>query len=321
MTLQRSRLNVLLVGEESAAIQLLRALSRQSDRIVAVMASPSKTSRDGASLWTAARQQGYDTWPAEFVKDPSFGDRLRSEGVDVLLNVHSLYIIHPKVLTAPRLGSFNMHPGPLPQYAGLNTVSWAIYRGEARYGVTVHEMTSAIDAGRIAYQSFFRIEETDTPLSLTLKCVQAGVPLLLRLLDTAAVKPDAIPRVGQDLTKREYFGREVPDGGWLSWNGSAKDVVNFVRACDYYPFLSPWGHPRTRIGRKEIFVIKASRTGLRCAVPPGTVGEPRGGCVSVACADEWILLHHIQANQRPIDPRLLLKPGDRLVNDLSSLSA
>jgi len=30
-----------------------------------------------------------------------------SEGVDLLLNVHSLYVIHERVLRAPRIGCFN----------------------------------------------------------------------------------------------------------------------------------------------------------------------------------------------------------------------
>src|SRR5580692_7331177 len=73
--------------------------------------------------------------PVERVKDPELAESLRSAQVDLLLNVHSLYIIHQGVLAVPRLGAYNLHPAPLPRYAGLNSVSWAIYHGEKEHGV------------------------------------------------------------------------------------------------------------------------------------------------------------------------------------------
>ena len=67
------------------------------------------------------------------------------------MNVHSLFLIHPWS-SAPTIGSFNLHPGPLPEYAGLNVPSWAIYEGEKRsHGVTVHWMDEGVDTGPIAW--------------------------------------------------------------------------------------------------------------------------------------------------------------------------
>ena len=118
--------------------------------------------------------------------------------VNVLLNIHSLFIIHPEVLEVPRIGSFNMHPAPLPRYAGVNAVSWAIYRGERTHGVTIHQMVPEIDAGPIVHQVFFDIE-MDTALSLTAKCTQAGVRLVQQLLETAAADLKAILRAPKTL--------------------------------------------------------------------------------------------------------------------------
>src|SRR5438876_2368799 len=177
-------MNVLLVGEESAGIQTLKALARSDHRLVAVLASPAKSALGCATVRTVAEKLGYPTWPAKLVKNPSFANTVRSENVDIILNVHSLFIINDKVLDAPRIGSFNLHPGPLPRYAGLNAVSWALYRGERTHGVTLHKMVPEIDAGPIVFQEFFPIEENDTALSLSGKCVKAGMALVTRLLET-----------------------------------------------------------------------------------------------------------------------------------------
>jgi methionyl-tRNA formyltransferase len=304
--------NVLLIGEESAGIQALRALESSGHRVVGVMASPTRRSFGGISLWKMANKLGYRTWTAELVKDPTFANIIRDEGVDLTLNVHSLFIINSAVLAAPRIGSFNMHPGPLPRYAGLNTVSWAIYRGESRYGVTIHKMVPGIDAGPIAYQSFFTIDEEDTALSLSSKCVKAGIELVGELLEQASTKPEAIPLTPQDFTKREYFGTKVPHNGRLSWLCSAREIINFIRACDYFPFSSPWGHPLTKLGAQEIAILKASPTGKVCDKPPGTVGQSDDAGVHVACGDEWISVQRLVLSGRSVHAMTKLQCGDRL---------
>jgi methionyl-tRNA formyltransferase len=307
-------MNILLIGEESAGIQMLHEIERSGHRVIAVMASPGRVAASGASLWDAAAKLGLPTWPAQLVKDPLLAERMRAEEVDLLLNVHSLYVIHGTVLGAPRIGAFNLHPGPLPRYAGLNAVSWAIYQGERSHGVTVHWMAPEIDAGPIAYQSLFPIDENDTALSLAARCVREGLPLMMRLLDVAAKHPAEIPAVPQDIEKREYFPAGVPEGGRLSWRWPAQKIVDFVRACDYFPFRSPWGHPRTSMGTQELAVVKARRTRLAADSPPGTVGESTGEGVKVASSDEWLLVTKLKIGKESIHPAQVLKGGEKLVN-------
>src|SRR5262245_39139238 len=126
------RLNILIVGEESAGMQLVRTLARGTHRIVGVLTSPQVSGGSTGKLWGVAQNLRLPTIPAKRVTDPVLANDIRAEKVDVLLNVHSLYIIDREVLLAPSLGSFNLHPGPLPQYAGVNCVSWALYQGESR---------------------------------------------------------------------------------------------------------------------------------------------------------------------------------------------
>jgi methionyl-tRNA formyltransferase len=210
-------MNVVLVGEELAGLQVLRALGRSYHKLVAVLAAPQNSEAAGSNVWNVAQKMGFETWPAKLVKEPTLANRLRSKQVDILLNVHSLYLIHKEVLAAPRFGCFNLHPAPLPRYAGLNAISWSIYRGEKMHGVTIHKMDPAIDAGPIVYQSVFPIEEEDGALSLSFKCIQQGVGLMLKLLDVADADPQKIPLAPQDISKREYFGAGIPDSGQLRW--------------------------------------------------------------------------------------------------------
>ena len=187
------KLKVVLVGEESAGIQALKLVGCKGHEVVAVIASAAAAINQGACLHDVAQKLGYRVWPTHLVDDAAFADTIRVEAADILLNVHSLKIIHERVLTAPTIGCFNLHPGPLPRYAGLNAVNWAIYRGENQHGVTIHRMNAVVDAGTIAYQELFPIEDSDNGLSVSSKCTRLGLALLEKLLDAAATDPASIP--------------------------------------------------------------------------------------------------------------------------------
>ena len=305
-------MNILLVAEESAGLQVLRTLARSNHRLVAVMSARPKPGNRAASVWTVTRAMGFETWPAKLVKDPALAEQIRSRQVDILLNVHSLYIIDKEVVSAPRYGAFNLHPGPLPSYAGLNAISWALYRGEKTHGVTIHKMEPEIDTGPIVYQSSFPISEEDNALSLSFKSVKEGLQLMMKLLDVASADPEKIPLVPQDLSGWQYFGGGVPQGGKLCWSSPAEEIINFIRACDYYPFRSPWGHPRTWLRDQELAVVKGARTGLSCEVAAGTVGRSTDSGMLVATADEWVVVRKLKVGDKHVKAAEVLSTGDRL---------
>jgi methionyl-tRNA formyltransferase len=285
-------LRVLLAGEEAAAAQALQLLHETGQHVVAVLTGRAGVERSLGPLSRLAEQWGYPIWPAQRVRDAAFADEVRAERVDLLLNVHSLYLVRAEVLAAPRIGSFNVHPGRLPEYAGLNAPSWAILHGEKTHGVTVHWMDAGIDTGDVAYEAEFEIAPGDTGFTLSAKGVKAVIPLLRELLEAAAAEPPAIPRRKQRAAPGRYFGREVPNQGRVAWSAPAVEIERFVRAADYGPFASPWGGPKTTVaGVGEVEVVKVARTGRPAEAAPGTVAPaPVPGGALVACGDEWLLV-------------------------------
>jgi methionyl-tRNA formyltransferase len=303
------RLRILLIAEEAAGVQTLRMLAGSAHEVVAVMTRGLGMGAIGATVAGVASRLGYRLWPARRTREPRFADVIRQEKIDLLLNVHALYILPPEVVAAPLIGSFNLHPGPLPRYAGLNAPSWAIYHGERTHGVTVHWMDQGIDTGPIAFTAELPIEDDDTGLTLSAKCVRAGLPLLHDLLSAASHA--AVPQVPQPPGPRRYYGHEVPHQGRLIWTESAARVVNFVRACDYAPFASPWGVPRAYLNGREIVVLKAALTGERMEAEPGTVGRRIGSDMLVAARDEWIKVRRVQIGSSIFPAADALREGDR----------
>ena len=262
-------LSVLLVAEEAAGLQALKLLDASAHEVVAVLSS------SGEGFGRAVRDP-------RAVTDPAFAEELRN--VDLLLNVHSLHVAAPEVVEAPRIGSFNLHPGPLPEYAGLNAPSWAIYDGRRQHAVTLHWMAAEVDAGPVAYWAELPIEPDDTGVSLSAKCVRAGLPLVERLLDDA--RSGGIPRHEQDLARRGWHGAEAPHGGRLPWTLPAARAVDLVRAADYSPFESPWGHPTASLAGRPLEFVRLSRTGVTVVdgPPPQPSRRRRSGPGSLEAA-------------------------------------
>jgi methionyl-tRNA formyltransferase len=290
-------LRILLVGGESAGAETFKAVRRSPHELLAVLTSPPRGRTGASGLATLAQKGGVPVMEGRLVKDPAFAAWIAEQRVDLLLNVHSLFLVRPEVLAAPAIGCFNLHPGPLPRSAGLNVPSWAIFLGEPSHGVTLHWMAKDLDDGPIAFQSEFPIEPADTGLSVALKCVRRGIPLIEELLKAA--EAGGVPRLPQDLRERRYFRAGPPEDGLVSWAWPARKVLDFVRACDYRPFPSPWGHPGMGAPFGDVHVVAARATGRPADAPPGRVGAVTREGVEVACADEWVLVRDVEVGGRP----------------------
>ena len=289
--MSESPLNILLVCEESAGMQTLRLLLTSPHRLTAVMTTESDAP---SSIWAVAKKAGVETIHAADIRSAGFAAELVRRNIDVLLNVHSLYLIPGDVLEACRVGAFNLHPGPLPQYAGLDVPSWAIYNGEKSHGVTLHHMATRVDAGFIAYKDEFDIASNETGLTLMSKCVRAGIPLVRELLNQLHEDADAVPRLSQDLSQRRYFRRQAPNNGWLDWTRTAAEVCNQVRASDYLPFASPWGFPKSIAGNSEIEILKAEPTEIPADTEfPGMVKAIDDGHALIAASDYLVRVRTI----------------------------
>lgn len=292
-------MRILLVADESAGARVLRDSLRRGFEVVGVVGSDG---RDRANpVLGLARRSGLREFPGVAVKTAALATWIRKERVDVLVNVHSRHIITDAVINAPRLGAFNLHPGPLPEYAGLNPVSWAIFNGEPQHGVTVHRITPEIDGGDIVYLERFPVTCHDTALSLMMKCVEFGVPLVGRLL-SACASSTALPRIRQESARRRYYGRAVPHDGRVSWKQSGEQIVRFVRACSFYPYPSPWGYPRARVKGCELSLGRVSLGPSHKGVEPGLVRIGSDGGIMVAAGDSWIVVERIVSEGRLVPP-------------------
>lgn len=278
-----SGLRVALAGDEAAGVRTLGMLQRSVHEVVLVAANPSDLKR---SLSARALASGVSVIDARRLRCPDVCDAIATERPDVLLNVHSLHKVHDAALDAFGVGAWNLHPGPLPEAAGINVPSWAIAQGHAEHGVTVHAMTATYDGGAIAYEDRFPIAADDTGLTLSARCANRGLVLVQRLIEQLASDPAGVPRRPQELAGRRFYGTGQPNGGFVSWTDSADAIAAHVRAADFRPFDGPWDPPRAVVNGSTMALLDVAVEGPTSA-PPGTVRFD-GTFPSIASGDRWV---------------------------------
>ena len=111
--------------------------------------------------------------------------------------------IKKEILEIPRHGFFNLHLSALPQYAGLDSIFWALYHGEKEIGVTVHFAAPEIDRGDIALQRRIPVSRFDDEKSLYEKALWLGTFLMAEALKQ--LEEGTLERKAQDRTRASYF--------------------------------------------------------------------------------------------------------------------
>ena len=97
--------------------------------------------------------------------DPTDGFETReSVGKEFELGISYCYprkILDP-LLSAPKLGFINFHPGKLPDYKAPDQALKAIEKQEVNWGVTVHYMSEQYDEGKIIEMMPIMLHEPPT---------------------------------------------------------------------------------------------------------------------------------------------------------------
>jgi hypothetical protein len=90
----------------------------------------------------------------EFVDDIHAPDVLERVGrLDPDLGlVYGSPILRPELFELPRLGTFGIHHGKLPEYRGKKTTFWAMYNGETNATVTIQRINRKLDRGDVVRQ-------------------------------------------------------------------------------------------------------------------------------------------------------------------------
>lgn len=136
------------------------------------------------------------------INDPEMVERVASFKPEVLLSVAATSRFRDPLLAIPSRIALNTHYGLLPTYAGLSPYFWHLRNQEAECGITLHQITSQLDAGPIIEQRRFSMQGLSTVLAVLSEQLANVSPALVRFYSGESSEREAH---AQDLSKRGYF--------------------------------------------------------------------------------------------------------------------
>jgi methionyl-tRNA formyltransferase len=174
-------------------------------------------------------------------RDQDEGERadwLRSRQLDVIILAWWPHLLKGAALNAAPV-ILNTHPSLLPYCRGKDPNFWAIVEN-APYGVTLHHVNAAIDAGDIAFQKEISVSWADTGETLYQKALTAMVVLFEEALPT--IVHGSIPWIPQTDAGSLHYRSQLEPASVIDLDAptTARDVLNRLRARTFPP------HPACR---------------------------------------------------------------------------
>jgi natural product biosynthesis luciferase-like monooxygenase protein len=294
-----------LIGTESLLAQCGDILL-QRGHAVAAIATPSHALRHWA-----------DELGIQAVVDPRDLGGLEGLGrIDWVFSITHLAVLPREVLALAEKASVNFHDGPLPEYAGLNTPTWALVNGEESHGITWHLMTDAVDAGPILVQLRFAISPGETSLSLNAKCFAASLESFGQVLEKLEREESGVPQ--QAPLARVYRRRDRPGAACaIDWSLSSEEIQQSVRALDFGPYANPVGLPTAWMRGRPVVVQTVEVLSSVSDSAPGTVLSRDAAGPRVATGSGEVRLTAVRlADGRMVTGEAIvtalgLEPGDR----------
>lgn len=177
-------------------------------------------------------------------------DHLRSLGAPIAVLSAYGRIIPQSVIDVFPLGIINIHPSLLPRYRGPTPIESTILSGDAQAGVSIMQLTAAMDAGGVYGQVSLPLDGSEDKFALYRALSIRGAELLLELLPR--IINGSLQPTPQDDQRAVYCQLLTKSDGILDpTKQSAVQAERQVRA-----YL---GYPKTRLTlfEQQIIVTKA----------------------------------------------------------------
>ena len=167
------------------------------------------------------------------LRDPEAIAEVTALDADVLAVAAYGQWIPPQVFDAPPHKTLNIHPSLLPRHRGAAPAMSAILSGDEESGITVIQVTEAMDAGDILAQVRLAITPEDTTGTLMAKLARLGAQTLVSTLPrwlNGEIQP-----MPQDHSQATWFPRVQKAQGQINWAKPAEQIWREVRAYNPWP--------------------------------------------------------------------------------------
>lgn len=227
-------MRIVFAGTATFGQPTLNQLREAGHQIALVVTQPDRVAGRGLRLLQSgtkrlALEMGLEVFQPERIRDEAAQARIRQVGADVMVVVAYGQILPASLLTAPRLGTLNVHASLLPRHRGPAPIEWSILSGDRETGVTIMQMDAGVDTGPILAQARVPLAPDATAGPLEGQLANLGAGLMVQTLDGLAhgrIMP--VPQPAEGATHAPRLRSE--DGTLDPATMSAEEIDRRVRA-------------------------------------------------------------------------------------------
>ena len=186
------------------------------------------------------------------------------------------HVLPQMLLNRASIAALNIHPSRLPRYRGPTPVFWQLRDGMREIGVTLHHMTTQIDAGDIVAQTSIPLPMGISGTSANTLLATEGANMLVNTINSGDFSGGS-----QDGPESYQSWPQTQD--WLvptSW--SVSRAFNFIRG------VAEWGHLFRLLAHPKTVTARSAIDFTHDRSIPGTIRISQSGGHEIGFADGWI---------------------------------
>ena len=285
-------MNILYAGTPSNSAKILRYLAKLKPfNIKGVLTQPDKKGKRGNNLLEspvaiAAKDLKLEVFKPENLNSNEIISNLGLLDIDFLVVIAYGKIIPPWLLELPSKSSINVHFSILPKYRGASPIQSALLNGDDSSGISIIEMSEALDAGDIFSSFIVKINPMDNKSTLENKLTNKCISELPTTLDL--VKDNKIEAKKQDNSSASYCKKITKSDSIIDFNETTRSIINKFRAF--------YGWPGTSFIYKDIQIKihNMLETKIINGGKPGTIYRLDNEGLFINTNDSMIVITHLQ---------------------------
>ncbi|MGI4816510.1 MAG: methionyl-tRNA formyltransferase [Janthinobacterium lividum] len=190
------------------------------------------------------------------LNEKNFFIKISKIRADILIASSYGLIIPSNILQLFYFGGINIHASLLPRWKGAAPIQWAILSGDSHTGISVIQMNSTIDSGKIIYQLNCPINQHDSTKTLSTKLIPISLQCMYQTLNILIY-----PQKKTNHLKKNVIQTNAPKikkkDAKISWSLPVVYIDRLIRA------FNPWPCCYFLINNNHIKIKKFSVTSFK----------------------------------------------------------
>lgn len=264
----KGKYKIIFAGSPDFAVPALEALIDAGHELVLVLTQADRPrgrgqKKQATPVKTVALANGIKVLTPESLRvaSPEKQELMATEA-DFLVTAAYGQLLPREILDLPAIKPINIHASLLPAYRGAAPIQASLLAGDKESGISIIEMTEALDAGDVYYQLRCPITESETGGSLFMKLAMLGAEAVVDCLEQWS---DLIPQA-QNTKEVSWTTKLTKASGAIDWAQSAEAIERSIRA------YTPWPSSFTYLDGEFYKVHRAQLTVLEFSgLEPGQI--------------------------------------------------